>query len=73
MGYYIEMVQTQAGAKNSEWLQYMRECAVTYRKRKDGLSVTRKEPAPVTAPRRRKRVTEDKPSQPPDPPEPRGM
>ena len=64
------MVQTQAGAKNSEWLQYMRECAVTYRKRKDGPSVTRKESTPVTAPRRRKRVTEDK--SPPDPPEPRG-
>ena len=61
------MVQTRAGAKNSEWLQFMRESAVEYRKRKKGPSKTEepKEEPPVTAPRRRKR--DDRPVE-----EPRG-
>ena len=51
------MVQTREGAKNSEWLQFMRECAEVYRKRKGGppKSGEPKEEAPVTAPRKRKR------------------
>ena len=55
------MVQTREGAKNSEWLQFMRECAVAYRKRKEVPPTTPSKetpPPPVTAPRRRKRVTE---------------
>ena len=62
------MVQTRAGAKNSEWLQFMRECAVAYRKRKEApppKSGEPKEEPPVTAPRRRKR--DDRPVE-----EPRG-
>ena len=56
------MVQTREGAKNSEWLQYMRECAVAYRQRKEVPPTTpsKKVTPPVTAPRRRKRATEGK-------------
>ena len=30
------MVQTSAGAKNNDWLTFMRACALTYRKQKEG-------------------------------------
>ena len=55
------MVQTRAGAQNSEWLQFMRECAVAYRKRKESVCETRKEPAvkPPCARRRRKQTVEE--------------
>ena len=58
------MVQTRAGAQNSEWLQFMRECAAEYRKRKEGAPKSgepREEP-PVTAPRKRKRDDKQPPS-----------
>ena len=63
------MVQTSAGTMNSDWIQFIRECAVLYRARKAAEASEKGEEEGKKRAKRRK-VKEAREESPPETPQP---